>query len=65
MSVLGRCPSYRGVCEERVDCMLKLKPNLITQVLDGLMTTVGKLSLGRQKDGHGHLLEVAAEYSGL
>ena len=65
MSVSGRCPSYRGVREERVDCILKLKPNLISQVLDGLMTTMGKLSLGRQKDGHGRLLEVAAEYSGL
>ena len=65
MSVSGRCPSYRGVHEERVDCILKLKPNLISQVLDGLMTTMGKLSLGQQKDGHGRLLEVAAEYSGL
>ena len=65
MSVLGRCPSYRSVREDRVNCILKLKPNLISQVLDGLMTTMGKLSLGWQKDGHGRLLEVAAEYSGL
>jgi len=57
VSVLGRCPSYRGVCEERVDCILKLKPKLISQVLGGLMTTIGRLSVGRQKDGHGRLLE--------
>ena len=65
MSILGRSPSYRGVREERVNCILKLKLNLINQVRDGLVTTMGKLSLGRQKDGHGRLLEVAAEYSGL
>ena len=65
MSILGRSLSYRGVREERVNCILKLKLNLINQVRDGLMTTMGKLSLGRQKDGHGRLLEVAAEYSGL
>ena len=49
------------------DCLhhiLKIKPNLVRQVLDGSLielTTMEKLLLERQKGGRDRLIEVAAQ----